>query len=1013
MKNISPVWATVVVVVLVVVGVGVYFGYTRFIANDSDSSALTQFGIAADAEVQLVSIRRGDLVNAVSINGSLEYSNREKLKFALSGTVDSVMVEAGDSVLEGDVLMSLDSESIATAEKDLREASVALQDAEKALMNLTNPEATELESARLKLLQKQQAFEDAERRLTVLQSGGGVELETARVNVLEKQQALDDARDKLAGLASTGGIQVESARVNVLEKQQALDDARDKLAGLASTGGIQVESARVNVLEKQQALEDAQQRLDDIVANGGTELESARVNVLEKQQALDNAVKAVDDLVSQHATDLNNAKLAVLEAEQELIDARNVASSALIDAEFELAKAESERATAAVALRDAEKNLNDALDGPKQEDVDDLRLKISRAELDLEILNGQFADAEIKADASLRDTQKEFNDAYRGYLIVFSKWLGMDITDIGVLSPPDIFAVTGVNLDALFGDGIRRYDAGDIEGIRSDVPADNPNTAWDEKVVGTWLRFSPLELRLDCDRLGLASTSERGCIRKEFDDAWDLLRDKQEAHLIATTDAQSSVDGAMDALVSARDALKNLQDDLDDLLKPADAEEIADLTAKRDLAARTLIKETTELEQLKASITSSNSEESLDSETAEQKVKVAEDKLSEARSKLAELEDGVDSVYLELRSAEVNKAEADLEDAKRDLADLENDDSVDVTLISAEVNKAEADLEVAKRDLADLEDVEQDLAQAQVDKAEADLEDAKRELADLEDVEQDLAQAQVDKAEADLEDAKRELAALENSSSVDVELIVAEVNNARAEYEKAGDDLAELLNPDDATVALRRSDVAVAQDAVESARSKLAGGVITAPFDGIIASVDVKEGESAGADAEVVEIADPSVVEIDGTVDEIDILFLQVGDDASITIEAYGDEPLVGNVSEITAFGQSDQGVVTYPITIRMESPAGTQLPEGLSATAKVIFREENDVLLVPIQALFGSVDAPTVILVGEDGSYVERAVTTGISDDFWVVIESGVSEGETILMTVVGSDDFEFGGGF
>ena len=981
MKNISPVWATVVVVVLVVVGVAVYFGYTRFIADDSDSSALTQFGIAADAEVQLVSIRRGDLVNAVSINGSLEYSNREKLKFALSGTVDSVMVEAGDSVLEGDVLMSLDSESIATAEKDLREASVALQDAEKALMNLTNPEATELESARLKLLQKRQALEDAQRRLSVLESGGGVELETARVKVLEKQQALDDARDKFDGLSGTGGIQVETARVNVLEKQQAL--------------------------------EDAQQRLGDIVANGGTELESARVNVLEKQQALDNAVKAFDDLISQHARDLNNAKLAVLEAEQELIDALDVASSVLVDADFELSKAESERAAAAVALRDAEKNLKDTLDGPKQEDVDDLRLKVSRAELDLEILDEQFSDAEIKADASLRDTQKEFNDAYRDYLIVFSKWLGMDITDFGVLSPSDIFAVTGADIDMLFGSGIHRYDAGDLDGIRSDVPADNPGTAWDEKVVGTWLRFSPLELRLDCSDLSLASTSERACIHKEFDDAWDLLRSKQEAHLIATTDAQSSVDGAMDAVVSARDALNTLQDDLDDLLKPADAEEIADLTAKRDLAARTLAKETAELEQIKASISSPDGEESLDSETADQKVRVAEDKLSEARSKLADLEDGVDSVVLELRSAEVNKAEADLETAKRELADLENGDSVDVALISTGVDKAEADLEVARRDLADLEDVERDLAQAQVNKAEADLEDAKRELVDLEDVERDLAQAQVNKAEADLEDAKRELAALENSSSVDVELIVAEVNNARAEFEKAGEDLAELLNPDEATVALRRSDVAVAQEAVESARSKLAGGVIAAPFDGIIASVDVKEGESAGADADVVEIADPSVVEIDGTVDEIDILFLQVGDDASITIEAYGDEPLVGNVSEITAFGQSDQGVVTYPITIQMESPAGTQLPEGLSATAKVIFREENDVLLVPIQALFGSVDAPTVILVGEDGSYEERAVSTGISDDFWVVIESGVSEGETILMTVVGSEDFGFDGGF
>ena len=94
---------------------------------------------------------------------------------------------------------------------------------------------------------------------------------------------------------------------------------------------------------------------------------------------------------------------------------------------------------------------------------------------------------------------------------------------------------------------------------------------------------------------------------------------------------------------------------------------------------------------------------------------------------------------------------------------------------------------------------------------------------------------------------------------------------------------------------------------------------------------------------------------------------------------------------------------MTYPVRIRLDASESGQLPEGLSATAQVIIREETDAILIPLQALYGSVQAPTVrAVVGSD--IVERQVTLGISDDFWVVVEEGLEEGETIVMEVVGS---------
>ena len=62
--------------------------------------------------------------------------------------------------------------------------------------------------------------------------------------------------------------------------------------------------------------------------------------------------------------------------------------------------------------------------------------------------------------------------------------------------------------------------------------------------------------------------------------------------------------------------------------------------------------------------------------------------------------------------------------------------------------------------------------------------------------------------------------------------------------------------------------------------------------------------------------------------------------------------------------------------------------------------------LLAPIQAIRGSFDRPTV-LVSQDGVLVERPVTTGSSDEFWVVVSEGLAEGELVVMESVGGFDF------
>ena len=155
-------------------------------------------------------------------------------------------------------------------------------------------------------------------------------------------------------------------------------------------------------------------------------------------------------------------------------------------------------------------------------------------------------------------------------------------------------------------------------------------------------------------------------------------------------------------------------------------------------------------------------------------------------------------------------------------------------------------------------------------------------------------------------------------------------------------------------------------------------------------------------------MVDESVVEVQGMVDEIDVLFVREGQPVSVTMDALPGRTLSGVVSNIAAvadgqeglvFGErATTGIVRYAINIRVETPPGLSLPEGLSALASVAIREDRGVLLVPLDAVYGSFDQP-LLRVKNNGAFEERPVTLGNSGDFWVVVESGVSEGDVIRM--------------
>ena len=349
----------------------------------------------------------------------------------------------------------------------------------------------------------------------------------------------------------------------------------------------------------------------------------------------------------------------------------------------------------------------------------------------------------------------------------------------------------------------------------------------------------------------------------------------------------------------------------------------------------------------------------------------------------------------------------------------------------AEIDIANAGdgLSTAAQALADLKEAPNPLRTESLEKdivvAQAALDTAVEELASLtgspDEVDVEAKRARAVLAKADLDAAEQGLLELTGDPDpIAMEAAEKQFGVAVEQLRAAEEDLAELREgPDPLIAALRKTELAAAQAALDASLQMLEAASITAPWDGVVTAVDVEVGDDVSSNTQAMEIVDPTVVEVDGAIDEMDVLFLREGATASITMDALPGQTLAGSVSNIAAQSTNQQGVVTYPISIRVETN-GLQLPEGLTAVASVVLREDRDVLLVPLDALYGSFDTP-LVRVSSNGRIEERPVELGNTDDFWAVVTSGVSEAELVVMqseqaqTSFGFGGFArgFGGGF
>ena len=192
--------------------------------------------------------------------------------------------------------------------------------------------------------------------------------------------------------------------------------------------------------------------------------------------------------------------------------------------------------------------------------------------------------------------------------------------------------------------------------------------------------------------------------------------------------------------------------------------------------------------------------------------------------------------------------------------------------------------------------------------------------------------------------------------------------------------------------------------ALQQAKQQIMNTVILAPSDGVITAVNLKIDAVLSAidfaSRPAVQLVDTSTIEFDGLIDEIDIMNIQKGQHADITVDAVPGKVYSGTITFISPYSDiSSTTVVKFDVKIQLDQPA-PELKGGMSATATIKTYSNPDALLLPVPAIaYTSTEQPYVALVDNTtGKAVYRPVTLGKQNFQDAEVLSGLQEGDRVM---------------
>ena len=181
---------------------------------------------------------------------------------------------------------------------------------------------------------------------------------------------------------------------------------------------------------------------------------------------------------------------------------------------------------------------------------------------------------------------------------------------------------------------------------------------------------------------------------------------------------------------------------------------------------------------------------------------------------------------------------------------------------------------------------------------------------------------------------------------------------------------------------------------LETAYEKRDALVVTAPCDGVVATLDAGKGDSVTDGTKLMSIVeDGAGLTLTLAVVELDILSVPPGQTVKLSVDALDDAQLTGTVQKIAPLGSAGSGVTTYDVTVAV-SGEDARVKGGMNVSGEIVVNTAENATLIPTDAL--QKDDAGYFVTLESGE--TRRVTTGIMTDETTQILKGISVGETVV---------------
>lgn len=204
-----------------------------------------------------------------------------------------------------------------------------------------------------------------------------------------------------------------------------------------------------------------------------------------------------------------------------------------------------------------------------------------------------------------------------------------------------------------------------------------------------------------------------------------------------------------------------------------------------------------------------------------------------------------------------------------------------------------------------------------------------------------------------------------------------------------------------------KEDLAEAQEDVDQAKERLDAledfvgedGVLYADGEGVVTQVGYEAGDVLRTAGVAVSYASPEDMSISVDVTQEDVVSMFVGDKVDILFAAYPDTPYEGTIHSIDTTATSrTSSTISYKVIIRVEGDT-RQLYGGMTADVTFVTEEKEDVLYVSKKAIVEQDGRTYVHVSGTLGGKELKEVETGLSNNMYTEIVSGLNEGDIVYI--------------